>query len=117
MTKVKCEHCGGEFGMNDTIKVSGATLCDQCAEKSFADGRKVPADELERPVDPTVCCNCRTDNLNTPLPLLAGMPVCAICESFFKNRPFPAWVKAGMVAIVVIVLGSLATTFPCRARR
>lgn len=107
MTKVKCEHCGGEFGVNDTMRISGVIMCHDCAERSFADGRKIPRDEIESPVDPTVCSNCRADNLNTPLPTVASMPVCEACESFFRNRPFPGWVMAGLVGVVALVVFSL----------
>ena len=59
MTKVKCEHCGGEFGMNDTLKVSGVTLCDQCAEhdprsphRSVHQGEHGPDRHHRRACDP-----------------------------------------------------------------
>jgi hypothetical protein len=48
------------------------------------------------------------DNGDTDLEKLAGLPVCPQCEALYRNRPFPAWVKAALVGMVILVVSALA---------
>ncbi len=108
MKQCQCEQCGGQFPMNDTLRVGDRILCDACCEKVLpAADAESPETDLERQFDPTVCTNCKKDNGTGELPLLAGMPVCEPCETFFRNRPFPAWIKVALVAVIVLVGVSL----------
>jgi len=107
MITCKCEQCGGEFPMSDTLRVADRILCDACCEQTLAD-QTAPRPNLERQFDPTICANCKRDNGTTELPRLAGLPVCGPCEAFFRNRPFPVWIKAALAAVIVLVAVSLA---------
>ncbi len=92
--------------MNETIQVAARILCDACCGQYLA-GRTSPEKDLARQVDPTICVNCRTDNGTAELPKLAGAPVCGKCEAFFRNRPFPAWIKLAFAAVLALVAVSL----------
>jgi len=92
--------------MNETIRVVDRILCDACCDQYLA-GRDSPETNLERQVDPTICVNCRSDNGAAELPRLAGAPVCGQCEAFFRNRPFPPWIKLAFAAVLALVVVSL----------
>lgn len=92
--------------MNDTLRVVDRILCDACCEQVLAE-RDAPLTDLQRQVDPTVCATCRNDNGTAELPLLAGLPVCDPCTAFFRNRPFPPWIKVALAGVVALVVVSL----------
>jgi hypothetical protein len=92
--------------MNDTVRVADHILCVPCCNQALAD-KAAPRPALERQLDPTVCVNCRQDAGATELPKVAGLPVCASCETLFRNRPFPMWIKASLAAVLVLVVVSL----------
>lgn len=92
--------------MNETIRVVDRILCKACCDQHLA-GRGSPETNLERQVDPTICVNCRSDNGAAELPRLAGLPVCSRCEAFFRNRPFPPWIKLAFAAVLALVAVSL----------
>jgi DNA-directed RNA polymerase subunit RPC12/RpoP len=106
MIKRKCEQCGREFPMNETIRVADRVLCDACGRQVLAGGSS-PQTKAERQADPTVCVNCRSDNGSVELPRVAGLPVCGRCETFLRNRPFPAWIKIAFAAVLALVAVSL----------
>jgi DNA-directed RNA polymerase subunit RPC12/RpoP len=106
MITCQCEQCGGEFPMNETLKVEERILCETCCEKVLAQEHP-PVKNLQRQSDPTVCANCRKDNGTAALPLLAGLPVCGTCEAFFRHRPFPPWIKLALAAVLALVVVSL----------
>lgn len=107
MQNVKCEECGQEFPMNDTFMVSGNILCENCYETVLDSGKDVSADAIQEQIDPTVCCNCSKDNGEAELPKIAGLPICEECEGFFRDRPFPTWIRFFFAGLVALVLFSL----------
>ncbi len=107
MIKCKCEQCGGEFPVNETLRVADRILCDACCDEVLARS-ETPQTDLQRQCDPTICANCKKDNGTDELARLAGLPVCSQCESFFRNRPFPAWIRLALAAVVALVVFSLA---------
>lgn len=107
MRQCRCERCGGDFPMNETLRARDSVLCDACYDQLAAE-RDSPETDLERQMDPTICANCQRDVGDTDLPRLAGLPVCGACETFFRNRPFPPWIKMAFAAVIVLVVVSLA---------
>jgi len=107
MRNVMCEQCGRELTMNETWKIFGKTLCSECAEPSLAKRESIPAEQIQGQVDPTVCFSCGLDNGDADLPRLAELPVCSKCEEFFRNRPFPGWLRTAVGGMVVLVVLSL----------
>jgi hypothetical protein len=86
--------------------VRGGVVCRNCAESIFKK-EEIPANEVQQQIDPTICIGCGLDNGNTELAKLGQLPVCPTCESLFKNRPFPMWIKAALVGMVVLVISVL----------
>jgi len=106
MRNAKCNDCGQTFSTNETIKISESILCRTCAEKLLQTRKGVPKEQIQRQFDPTVCANCGKDNGNLELMKLAGLPACEQCITFFRNRPYPMWIKAAMVGLAAIVVFS-----------
>lgn len=36
------------------------------------------------------------------LPRIAGLPVCDECARFFRNRPFPGWIRSSFAALILL---------------
>jgi hypothetical protein len=104
--KVTCEKCEREFQVNETLKVRGSVICRSCAQ-SFLSKEKVPRNQVEQQIDPTMCIGCGLDNGDADLGKLGRLPVCPACEALFKNRLFPVWVKAALVGMVILVVSTL----------
>lgn len=108
MRTLACQACGAERPMGEMFDIHGRTLCQACG-KQFLGGREEDARGVaQRYVDPTVCVNCGADNGTMPHETLAQLPTCARCIAFYRNRPFPAWVKAALAATLLLVGVSLA---------
>jgi hypothetical protein len=93
--------------MNEALKVRGILVCGACAEAIF-ENEKIPRDQVQRQIDPTICIGCGLDNGDTDLAMLGRLPVCPTCETLFKNRPFPGWIKTSLVAMVILVVSIFA---------
>jgi DNA-directed RNA polymerase subunit RPC12/RpoP len=104
--KVICEKCEGEFQTNETLKVDQSIVCGVCAESILAE-KKIPADQVQQQIDPTICIGCGMDNGDTDLARLGQLPVCPACNELFKNRPFPTWIKAAFAGMVLLVVFAL----------
>ena len=103
---VACEKCQEEYHVNDTLNVRESVVCGECAE-SLVTEEKIPAKEVQQQIDPTICIGCGLDNGDADLVKLGPFPVCSKCEAYFKNRPFPRWVKAALIGMVILVISAL----------
>jgi DNA-directed RNA polymerase subunit RPC12/RpoP len=104
--KVVCEKCGGEYPSNETLKVEDSIVCGTCAEPIFKT-KKIPANQIQRQIDPTICIGCGLDNGGADLEKLGQLPVCPPCTELYKNRPFPTWIKAALAGTVFLVIFAL----------
>ena len=95
MNQLRCEVCGKIFPMNGMLKASDRYYCEDCIEAAFQDPDNPLEGEVERQVDPT-------------LDVIAGLPVCRQCEDFFRNRPFPRWIKLSFAALIILVVFSIS---------
>jgi hypothetical protein len=93
--------------MNGAFSIVGSTLCQPCAEK-FVSTRPVGSiskGDVQRLSDPTICVNCNLDQGTVELQTIVGAPMCDKCIAYFRNRPFPTWLKcsfAGFVCLAAI---------------
>lgn len=91
--------------MGEMIDFRGQTLCIDCAKRVL--GEDGDCTDVKRHLDPTICLNCGADSGDVPLPQLKQVPTCQPCIDFFRNRPFPGWVKAFFATVVILVIVSL----------
>ena len=107
MNMVRCDGCGGEFSMNDTLVVREQVFCNDCSEQFLSENEEVAAEEVGRQMDPTVCISCGTDNGQESLGTMVGLATCEPCQDYFRHRPFPGWIKGAMVGLIALVVFSL----------
>jgi tetratricopeptide (TPR) repeat protein len=108
MRRGRCESCGQEFPLNETVSVLDHSYCQPCAEKALEGRDDISQEAVSRNHDPTVCAECGHDNGCLELGRLADVPVCPDCESKYRRRPFPLWVKIGMLAVLSLAGFELA---------
>ncbi len=96
MTEVECVGCHKRLPMNSTVKIGDRPFCEGCANADSSDRSQWTSQH-----DPTVCVGCTTDFGSTQLGTLSsGLPVCEPCRERLLNRPFPPWVKIGLVVVL-----------------
>jgi len=50
------------------------------------------------------CFRCGTDYGSVALPRIAGLPVCDACARLLRERPFPAWIKGSLAALLLLAV-------------
>ncbi|MEN6439517.1 MAG: zinc-ribbon domain-containing protein [Syntrophobacter sp.] len=117
--KVECPKCGAGGRIDEArIPESGVSLrCSRCSERFFfrkeaVEAAATPADmttpgEPAPKADQQICAGCGGNNGGVPFRTLAGMSVCYRCETFFRYRPFPSWIKVSFAALLVLIVSSL----------
>lgn len=112
MRRTTCQDCVREFQLSETYKMEDKIYCKNCLERVLANRKVIKKENaIVRQTDPTVCFNCGFDNNQTELSQVAGLPVCSKCGDFFRNRPFPVWIKASFIVIVGLVVFSFVFNF------
>jgi len=106
MDNVRCEHCGRELPLNETLTIQDKHICKSCSDNYYSEQEGDQADAVQPQIDPNICFNCQKDNGSEPLPLLANLPICDQCAELYRNRPFPLWVKAFFAAVLALVIFS-----------
>ena len=106
MRMMVCQCCSTERPTNETFDVQGRTLCKDCGDQFFEEHPESDVSVAQN-VDPTICANCGADNGDTPHGRIIEVPACAACTEFFRNRPYPKWVKMFFLAVAVLVVVSL----------
>ncbi len=108
MKHVPCSECHQLASMNDTLLVHDQHVCSACAEGVLAQAaeRGITKNDVVRASDPTVCSQCQADHGEEELAKLAGLTVCPPCESKYRNRPYPAWLKLSFAALLGLAVFS-----------
>lgn len=107
MRHAECYVCQAATPLNHSFLVGEQHFCQPCLEQQLSelDEEQTPP-EIVRCFDPTVCVQCEADNGDEPLETIAELPVCAQCEAFFRNRPFPAWLKIASVVFLCVTVAA-----------
>lgn len=106
MRQVLCGLCKRSIPMNNAFTLNGVSACRSCCENAQ---EKATSDEpvhISGQVDPTICRRCQGDNGDLPLPTIAGMPVCQTCSDVMRHFPFPAWIRAAALGLILLVVGA-----------
>ncbi len=107
MKTLTCQSCGQEHPMRDLFEISERTMCKTCRMDLMRSNPQFTPDMFRQCVDPTLCVNCGADNGDSPHDLLVQLPTCSKCLDFFRNRPFPAWIKISFAVLAVLVIFSM----------
>ncbi|MHC4086164.1 MAG: tetratricopeptide repeat protein [Planctomycetota bacterium] len=111
MKQNQCQQCKRYFPMNETLKIAEHIVCRDCAQEFIESQQNITQEMIQPNPDPTVCIQCGTDYGDVTLNTMAGVPTCDQCRSFFKNRPFPTWIKVSFAGLIAVVLFSFIWNF------
>jgi hypothetical protein len=103
-----CQQCGATVPLGESFTADDRHLCLGCAEAAVHANPQAYEGTIARNIDPTVCCNCGHDSGQTELAALMSLPTCDKCLGYFRNRPFPPWIKLAAAGLVAVVCVSLA---------
>jgi len=105
MQETSCVACQAQVPKSQAFTAAGQTFCADCLEKMLAgQGKNAATDGISRMVDPTVCVHCAADNGAAEWSQLAGLPTCDKCTDFFRNRPFPNWLKISAAVFLLVAV-------------
>ncbi len=110
MRKGNCDKCGQSFVLNELVSVFNETLCDRCTEdrlKNTAQER-ITGETVYRLTDPTICARCGADGGQQEYGLLLEAPVCDSCGDYMRKYPFPLWIKAACLGLIVLVVFTIS---------
>jgi len=98
------------FPANEMYTVLGRSLCKPCGERHLQaqPSQELPEGAVKAQQDPTVCAKCGADNGMLEWPTVAGAPLCDACRRQYVSRPYPAWIKLAMLAILTLAVVELA---------
>src|SRR5262249_53684771 len=102
MRNETCAACQAAVPAGQAFAVAGKVLCGKCTEQFIATqpGGRAPAGSITKLVDPTICTKCGADNGSEDLGRIVGAPLCQTCIDFYRNRPYPTWLKWSFVGFV-----------------
>jgi tetratricopeptide (TPR) repeat protein len=109
--EIDCAACQAKVPRGESCSLGGQLFCSNCI-KQFVFNRPSDAPSLgkiDRLVDPTICTQCKTDHGTIELQKVAGAPMCDICSSIYRNRPFPHWLN--FFFAVFVCLSGLAFAY------
>jgi hypothetical protein len=93
--------------MNEAFSLAERTLCRTCLEEFLSGSEQGQStDGIAQLVDPTICVHCAADAGNEEWPTLATLPACTTCSSFFRNRPYPRWLKLSSAIFLCVAVGA-----------
>ena len=103
MDSAKCAKCGNEFPVSGMTRLDGQRYCAVCGENVM--------EEMNRPEPtqaPVVADGCIVCGMAGPFQNVGGAAVCVNCAAKVYNRPFPGWLKSGMVVSLALLVFALA---------
>lgn len=104
MQEVSCRHCGEVVPRNESFSALDYDICAPCLEKELQDNPGFSQGDLKPNVDLTVCFACGADAGYREYQKKFDFPVCEACTPNFGNMPFPLWIKASAVAVLLFVV-------------
>ena len=113
MRQQTCVKCGNSFPLNETVYIYGDLYCHPCGDERLesVEEDQITEGDIYPMTDPTICTRCNADNGQLEYEMFLEMPICDRCKDFVQNHPFPIWIKAAAVGLLIIVAFSLVSNF------
>ncbi len=105
MRHATCSQCGKSGPMGSYFVYGNQIYCPDC--KEFLRFETVPGASPAALLDPTICARCGADNGNSEYQRLGALPFCQTCHSYVSAHPYPAWLKAGLFALLALLVVAL----------
>ncbi len=90
------------YAFNDKI------YCEPCAWKASGEAKEEGESSQYVPLtDNSVCARCGSDNGQTDLPIIGGLPLCSICGNTVSDWPYPNWLKMSLAFLILLLAVAL----------
>jgi hypothetical protein len=106
MRRATCSQCGVSGALQTYFAYHNQIYCQNCADLLKFD--TVPGAKPVALIDPTICTRCGADNGDDEYPRLGALPFCHNCHAYVEANPYPIWLKAGLAALLVLLVVALA---------
>lgn len=105
MLQGQCCACRREQPLGTYFYVYQDLLCEPCANaRVTALGKqKLKPGDVRRAVDLTLCTECHADGGDRPHMTIGNLPFCPECTARVRKRPFPLWLKAAAVLLLLLL--------------
>jgi hypothetical protein len=111
MREGTCVGCGLTASIGSFYSIDGKLYCEPCSwkeERAAAErGEKL---EKISVVDGSVCARCTAvaaDTGSADFPIFKGLPLCPNCQQQIGNWPYPAWLKASLAGLLILLAVAL----------
>lgn len=105
MRQATCSQCSASGPLQNYLSYNNQIYCATCAD--YLRFETVPGARPARLIDPTMCSRCGADNGNNEFPLSGALPLCQTCQTYVQSNPYPGWLKAGLLGLLVLLAVAL----------
>jgi tetratricopeptide repeat protein len=109
MRQATCTQCGLTTTVRSFYNMNGKTYCEPCVWKASKEAKEagLPADYVALE-DNSICGRCGAYSGDTAdHPIVGKLPLCPNCAPQVSNWPYPAWMKASLAALLLLLLVAL----------
>jgi tetratricopeptide (TPR) repeat protein len=111
MREGTCSGCGLTAPIGSFYSIASKLFCEPCSwkeERAAAEhGEKL---EKVSVIDGSVCARCKTraqDSGSADFPAFKGVPLCPNCQQQIHNWPYPTWLKASLIGLLILLAVAL----------
>jgi tetratricopeptide (TPR) repeat protein len=109
MRQATCSQCGLTTTVRSFYSMNGKTYCEPCVWKAAREAKEAgePAEYVALQ-DNSICGRCGAYSGDTAdHPIVGKIPLCATCAPQVSNWPYPTWLKAGLAALLLLLVVAL----------
>lgn len=110
MRQATCCVCGLTTTVRSFYSMNGKTYCEPCVWKAAREARDAgqPGDYVAFE-DNSICRRCGAYSGDTSdHPVVGKLPLCSNCAPQVSDWPYPAWLKASLAVLLVLLMVALA---------
>lgn len=109
MSESSCAQCGKTFPVRSLYDLNGATYCASCVQEAARQAKERGQPSAYVPlINKSICARCNTYIGSAPDAVQIGaLRFCAACSKTIRDWDYPAWLKATLAFLVVLLAVAL----------
>jgi hypothetical protein len=109
MSESTCTHCGQAFSIRSLYDLNGGTYCASCVQEASRQAKERGQPSAYVPlINKSICARCNTYIGTAPDAVQIGaLRFCAACSKTIRDWTYPAWLKAGLAFLLVLLAVAL----------
>lgn len=109
MRKATCCQCGLTTTVRSFYSMNGKTYCEPCVWKASREAKDAGQPAEYTPLqDHSICARCGAySGDSADHPIVGQLPLCSTCAPQVSNWPYPAWLKASLAAMLLLLVVAL----------